>query len=82
METKDVVIGNRQIKLKEISYLDFLKLVKLKDNLEDYTRQLFEFSGIAKEIYESFSVSEGNKVIDEINSLNNFTNFQADSSQH
>lgn len=79
METKDVVVNNRQMKLKEIRYLDFLKLIKLKDNPEDYAIKLFEYSGIDKEVYETFSVNEGNQLVDEINNFNGFTNFQQNS---
>ena len=79
METKDVVVNGKQIKLKEISYLDFLKLIKLKDSPEDYAIKLFEFSTVSKEIYENFSVNEGNQLVDEINKFNGFTNFQQNS---
>ena len=79
METKDVVVNGKQIKLKEISYLDFLKLIKLKDSPEEYAIKLFEFSTVSKEIYENFSVNEGNQLVDEINKFNGFTNFQQNS---
>ena len=79
METKDVVVNGKQIKLKEISYLDFLKLIKLKDSPEDYAIKLFEFSTVSKEVYENFSVNEGNQLVDEINKFNGFTNFQQNS---
>ena len=79
MENQDVVVNGKQIKLKEISYLDFLKLIKLKDSPEDYAIKLFEFSTVSKEVYENFSVNEGNQLVDEINKFNGFTNFQQNS---
>ena len=79
MESKDAVVNGKQFKLIEISYLDFLKLIKLKDSPEDYAVKLFEFSGIEKENYQFLSVNDGNKLVDEINNFNGFVNFQQNS---
>ena len=80
MKTKKVDIAGG-IEIKELMYLDFIKLKELKENPEDYTRKIFELSGVSNEISNNLNIADGDLLLREINELNGFVNFQTTSSQ-
>ena len=76
MRTKQVVVGDKSITLVELKYVDFVKLSKLRDNQEEYTKEIFRLSGIGQEIVDEFNVKDGINILKEISEFNGFTDFQ------
>ena len=80
MKTKKIeILGG--IELKELKYIDFITLKELRDNVEQYTKKIFELSGVSNETIDNLNISDGDKLLREINELNGFVNFQTTSSQ-
>ena len=80
MKTKKTdILGG--IELKELKYIDFITLKELRDNVEQYTKKIFELSGVSNETIDNLNISDGDKLLREINELNGFVNFQTTSSQ-
>ena len=74
MKTKTIQFRGNPLELKEMMYFDLLDLNDLKDNKREYTKKIFELSGVDKEILNSISIEEGNSILKEVNELNNFQN--------
>ena len=75
----EVKIREQTILLKSLSYLDYMELSELKSRREHAT-QVFILSGITKDIVNTLTLEEGKYLMEKINELNGFTDFQNPSS--
>lgn len=71
METKNISIGGKSYKIKELSYSDGLKLVKVRDDLEAHNKLLIELSVVEPKVNtEELPLREGGALVKEINEFN------------
>ena len=74
METK-VKIGEREYKVRELTYLEGLELIDLSK--KDQAKKMVIFStGITEEEISKLSFKEGLLLQSEVNKVNDLTNFQ------
>ena len=76
MKTKQIVVGDKSITLVELRYVDFVKLNSLRDNQEEYTKEIFKISGVTQEVIDSLNVKEGVELLKSISEFNGFLDFQ------
>ena len=80
MKSKDVTIGEKVFKIKELLYIDIIELGSVTDKKE-HAIKLIELSGVNRDTLNELTVSEGQKLMSEINELNGFQDFQKTSSE-
>lgn len=74
METKLIKIGNKEFKIKELSFFDEIEFFdKSKDrqvNLRKMLEMCIEEPKITDDLLKSMNANDGNKLLNEINKLN------------
>lgn len=69
MKNKEIEVSENKIILKELTYLEVIGLSEITDKKEHFLK-LVELSGFPRDKALNLSVSEGMKLVDEINKLN------------
>lgn len=72
---KEIEVGGKKITLNELGYFDIAELGGL--SRRDWTMKVFELSGVSKEyLTKELSVVDGNQIMNAINELNGWVDFQ------
>ena len=68
---KIVKIGEREIEIHEMKYLDFIE-AEFKESKRERQIEIFKLHGVPKEITEELNFKEGNELSKAINELDGF----------